>query len=231
MCVFLLFVHYHVSVLLTGAYVHNHWFSFHLDRVWAWRVWWSVLREHRWWCMWQCDTSLKQYFCWQYRSFFLLCLLLIIIPIFAISDAGIVLCVDSFTTASQGKMYSINYPDQYEDNLNCSLTYHFNTTVFPPRTRKHVIFDIQEFSMEECCDHFVVADQTGESLYSQRYTLTGSLKGTHKCMLIYLQYVNMQTCVIHCESIYLCGKILQIISLSLRLSLFLKRCEEILWVK
>ena len=102
---------------------------------------------------------------------FLLCSQLFWVP-------GVALCVDSSTTASQGKMYSVKYPNPYQDNLNCTLTYHFNTTLFPPGTRKWVILDVQAFSMQNGPDYFQVVAQTEAHYY------TGSLREkTLQCTL------------------------------------------------
>ncbi len=90
-------------------------------------------------------------------------------------EPGIVLCVDSSTTASQGKMYSVNYPKHYGDNLTCTLTYHFNTTLFPPGTMKWVILDAQEFHMTSQYDYFRVVDDDGEHSYR------GYLIGSYLC--------------------------------------------------
>ncbi len=144
----------------------------------------------------QCDKSIKQLFFWQHRRFFLLCLVSLTNNYtITILGAGVVLCVDSSTRVSQSKMYSVNYPNQYGDNLNCTLTYHFNTTVFPPGSRKYFIFDIQEFSMENGFDQLVVDVQ------ERQYVLTGSLNGTRQCMFSF-QYVCMHTC-----TMYVGGKI------------------------
>ncbi len=117
---------------------------------------------------------------------FLLCVLLFLLLSWT---PGIVLCVDSSTTTTQGKMYSVNYPNPYEDNLNCILTYRFNTTIFPSGIRKAVILEVQAFSMENEYDYFHVVDQ------NEVHSYTGSMSGTHRCTLnfhaVYISHIHL----------------------------------------
>ena len=79
---------------------------------------------------------------------------------------GIILCEDSSTTMSQGNLYSTNYPNAYGDNRNCTLTFYFDTAIFPSGAVKSVALDVQILRLEGGYDYFHVIDDVEKHSYT-----------------------------------------------------------------
>ena len=78
---------------------------------------------------------------------------------------GDICCATGFSDSS-GSFHTPRYPTYYSNNVQCEVTYTFDTSQFPSGQSKTVYVYVNGFSTEKNYDYFIVEDGQGTHRFS-----------------------------------------------------------------